>query len=119
MLNLKRIVIVSGVVLGFLSAGVVSASAAAEKARSYELSLNTATKVGTQVLTAGDYKLRLEGSNAVFTNESSKATFTAPATLEPGNAKFEQTSIRTVQDAGEPRIISIGLRGGKDVLKLN
>lgn len=123
MLNLNRIFTLSGVMLGLLSVGVVSARGSAEKARSYELSLNTATKVGTQVLTAGDYKLRLEGANAVFTKQSdrqsSKATVTAPAKLEAGNEKFAYTVIHTVLDAGQPRIISIELKGGKDLLKLD
>ncbi len=60
----------------------------------------------------------MEGSSVVF-NESSKATLTAPAALEAGSAKFERTAVHTVQDAGEPRIVSIDLKGGKDVLKLN
>ncbi len=119
MLNLKRIVILSSVMLGLLMVGVVGASAAAEKAKSYELTLNSPTKVGTQVLAAGDYKVKVEGSSVVFTNESSKATFTAQAALEAGSAKFERTAVHTVQDAGEPRIVSIDLKGGKDVLKLD
>ena len=118
MLNFKRIVTLSIVMLGLFSVGVVSGGAA-EKARSYELSVNTATKVGTQVLTAGDYKLRLEGSNAVFTKQSTQATFTAPAKLEAGNAKFGHTTIHLVQDAGQPRITSIELEGSKDLLNLD
>jgi hypothetical protein len=119
MLNLKRIVTLSTVMLGLLSVGLVSSSAATEKAKSYELSLNGPTKLGTQVLNAGDYKVKVEGSSVVFTNESSKATFSAPATLQAGTAKFDRTAVITVQDAGEPRIVSIQLKGGKDVLKLN
>lgn len=120
MLNLKRIVTPCVVMLGLLSVGVISASGGtAEKARSYELSLNAATKVGTQVLRAGDYKVRLEGPNAVFTNKSDKATFTAPAKLEAGNQKFDHTTMHFVQDGGQPRITSIELRGGKDLLKLD
>jgi len=124
MLNLKRIVTPSVVMLGLFSVGIVSASGGtAEKTRSYEVSLNTSAKVGTQVLTPGDYKLRLEGANAVFTKQSKKegdsATFTAPAKLEAGDEKFAYTAVHTVLDAGQPRIVSIELKGGKDLLKLN
>jgi hypothetical protein len=119
MLNLKRIVTLSGVMIGILSASLINANAATEKARSYEVSLNAATKVGTQVLTPGDYKLKMEGANAVFTNENNKATFTVPAKLEAGNAKFDYTTINLTQDAGQPRITSIGLKGGNELLKLN
>jgi hypothetical protein len=122
MLNLKRIGTLSVVTLGMLSVGLVS-GVAAQKARSYELSLNTATKVGSQVLTPGDYKLKLEGSNAVFTKEGNRqsdaATFTSPATLEAGNAKFEHTAIHAVLDAGQQRIVAIELEGSKNLLKLN
>jgi hypothetical protein len=120
MLNLKRIVTLSGVMIGMLSASLINANAATEKARSYEVSLNAATKVGTQVLTAGDYKLKMEGANAVFTKENNnKATFTVPAKLEAGNTKFDYTTINLTQDAGQPRITSIGLKGGNELLKLN
>ena len=95
----------------------------AEKTRSYKVSLSTAAKLGTPVLTAGAYKLTLEGSNAVFTKQSNKqsnqATFTAPAKLEAGNEKFDYTAVHTVPDAGRPRIVSIALKGGKDLLKLD
>ena len=119
MLNLKRIVTPSAVMLGLLSVGLASAGAATGKARSYQLSLNTAMKVDSQVLAAGDYKLKLEGSNAIFTKQSSKATFTVPAKLEAGNAKFDHTTILVDQDAGQSRITSIELGGGKDLLKLD
>lgn len=119
MLNLKRIVISSVVMLGVLSAGVVSVSVAAEKAKSYQLSLNTATRVGTQVLTAGDYRFRLEGANAIFTKQGNKTTFTTPAKLEASNAKFDHTTIHLVRDGDQPRITSIELGGGKDLLKLD
>ena len=120
MLNLKRIFTLAVAMLGLLSVFGVSASAAsAEKARSYEFSLNSATKVGTQVLTPGDYKVKVEGSNAIFTKESSKATFTTPAKLEAGNEKFDRTTVHVVDDSGQPRIVSVELKGGKDLLKLN
>jgi hypothetical protein len=122
MLNLKRIVTLSVVTLGMLSVGVVS-GVAAQKAKSYQLSLDAPTKVGAQILTAGDYKLKLEGANAVFTKEgdrkSDTATFTAPATLEEGTAKFDHTAIHAVLDAGQLRITSIELEGSKNLLKLN
>ncbi|MGA7410592.1 MAG: hypothetical protein WBW33_08900 [Bryobacteraceae bacterium] len=41
------------------------------------------------------------------------------ATIEAGSAKFERTAVITVEDAGEPRMVPIRLKGGKDVLKLN
>jgi len=120
MLNLKRIMTPSGLILGLLSVGIFSVSAgAAQKSKSYEVSLNTAMKAGTQVLAAGDYKLRLEGLNAVFTKEGNKATFTIPAKVEAGDTKFDQTIILVDQNAGQPRITSIKLAGGKNVLKLN
>jgi hypothetical protein len=120
MLNLKRIFTLAVAMLGLLSVFVVTASAAsAEKARSYEFSVTSATKVGTQVLTPGDYKVKLDGSNAVFTKEGTKATFTAPAKLEAGSEKFDRTILHVVEDSGQPRIISVELKGGKDLLKLN
>jgi hypothetical protein len=123
MLNLKRILAMSTVALGLISAGIFSPiGRAAERARSYDLSVTTPVKVGTQMLAAGDYKITLEGSNAIFTkqvNRHDKPTFTAPAKLEAGNAKFDHTTMHLVLDAGQQRISSIELKGSKDLLKLD
>lgn len=121
MLNLKRILTSSMVTLGLLTAGLINASAA-EKTKSYDLSFQSATKVGTQVLTPGDYKLHLDGANAVFTRRSNgqnKASVTAPAKLEAGSAKFDHTTMHVVLDAGQPRISSIELKGSKDLVRLD
>jgi len=115
--NLKRFVPALAVLAVMLLASV--AGIAAEKAKSYSFSVNTATKVGTQVLTPGDYKVKFEGSNAVFTKESTRASVTTPAKLESGNDTYDTTVVHKVDDSGQPRITAIELKGTKDLLKLN
>jgi len=117
MLSLKRFVPVLAVVL-LLSANLAGA-AAAEKAKSYSFSLASAAKVGNQVLTRGDYKVKLEGANAIFTKENTRATVTAPGKLETGKEKFDRTIIHQINDAGQPRITSIELGGTNGLLKLD
>lgn len=120
MLNFKRILTMSSVILALLAIGSAT-SGAAEKSRSYDLSVTTAVKLGAQVLNVGDYKITLEGSNAVFTKKSNshnKTTFTVPAKLEAVNRRFDHTTMHLVMDAGQPRISSLELKGSKDLLRL-
>ncbi len=117
MMKAMRFVPVLGVVLGLSLAGGVSAKSAA-KARSYEVQVSSTTKVGTQVLKPGDYKVKLDGSNAVFTKENTKESVSAPATIVTGEEKFGSTVLHEVQDAGQSRVTSIELEGTKDLLKL-
>ena len=117
MLSPKRLIPILAVILA-LPLAYVSGAAAAEKVKSYSFSLSSPAKVGNQVLARGDYKVKLEGSNAVFTKETTKATVTAPAKLETANEKFGRTVIHQINDVGQPRIVAIELAGTNDLLKL-
>jgi hypothetical protein len=120
MLSLKRSVVFFAVVLGMLSIGIASANGGGkEKAKSYEISVRSATKVGTVVLKPGDYKFKVEGENAVFSKEDSNTSFTTPAKLETVNDHFDKTILHQVQDGDQPRIISIELKGTQSLLKFN
>ena len=120
MLNLKRGVVLFAVVLGMLSVGIASANGGGkDKAKNYEISIKSATKVGTVVLKAGDYKLKLDGANAVFTRETSDTTFTTPGKLETATGHFDKTIIHQIQDGDQARIISIELKGTQSLLKFD
>lgn len=120
MLNLKRSVVFFAAVLGMFSVGMASANGGGkEKAKSYEVSVRSATKVGTVVLKAGDYKLKVEGADVIFTKQGDRTTFTTPGKLETVSSHFDRTSLHQVQEGNQTRIVSIELKGTQSLLKFD
>jgi hypothetical protein len=62
-------------------------------------------------LAAGEYKLQIQGSNAVFTDAKTRKTFTAPVKVETSTKKYQFTAVDTAPDAGSEKITSIELGG--------
>jgi hypothetical protein len=118
MLNTKQFVPVLGLVLGVVMATTVTAKSAEKvKARSYEVSVTAPMKVGTQLLKPGDYKVKLDGSNAVFTRENGKVTITTPAKMVSGAERYGMTMMHEVQDGDDRRVTGIELKGTQDLME--
>jgi hypothetical protein len=79
--------------------------------KSYDINLTTAAKVGNVVLAAGEYKLTVQGTNAVFTESKTRKTFTAPIKVETSAKKYQYTAVDTAPDQGSEKITSIELGG--------
>jgi hypothetical protein len=79
--------------------------------KSYSITLAAAAKVGPLQLAAGDYKLKIEGANAIFTEPVTRKTFTAPIKIETSTHKFPYTAVETAPDGGSERVTSIDLGG--------
>ena len=62
-------------------------------------------------LTAGDYVVKVQGSNAVFTNQDTAKTFTAPVKIENVSQKFDETAV-DVNTAGGQNIVQDIQLGG-------
>jgi hypothetical protein len=92
-------------ILAFSFLGLASA------AKTYHITLASATKVGSLELQAGDYAVRVNGSDAVFTNEDTAKKFTTPVKVENANQKFDQTAVVTTKDSGEDMVQDIQLAG--------
>ena len=96
----------------FLLVGVLSlCGIAAAGTKSYNISLAVAAKAGALQLAAGDYKLKIEGSNAIFMEPQTLKTFTAPIKLVPAARKFSYTAVETAEEGGSERITAIDLGG--------
>lgn len=120
MRKLFRQAFVFAIVLGLLAVGNLGADDSGKsKAKSYGFNLGSAMKAGNVVLKAGEYKVRLDGANAIFTREASNENFTIPAKIETGTQKFSKTAIVQSTAGGEAHIVSIDLKGTRDTLKLN
>ena len=98
----------------FLIAGVLAlASIGVASAKSYEITLVSPAKAGSNELKAGQYKVKVEGSQAVFTNEQDARSVSVPVTIEHNGQKFDRTAVETESKGGVDTIQRIML-GGSD-----
>ena len=93
--------------LGVLALGAVSLAFA----KTYDVSITHPAKAGNQQLRVGNYRLKVEGSNAVFTDMTTSKSVTVPVKVENSEKKFAVTSVDTTQDGAGERINSITLGG--------
>jgi hypothetical protein len=96
----------------FILAGVLSLSAICfAGTKSYEINLSAPAKAGSVTLAKGTYKLSVQGTNAVFTDEKTHQTFTSPVKVETSTKKYQFTAVDTAPDQGTEKITSIELGG--------
>ena len=86
-------------------------------AKSYEISLQNNVQAGNVQLKAGQYSLKVEGSNAIFTDVQSAKSFTAPVKVDTGSKKFNVTMVDTDKTGATESIKSIELGGSKTTLE--
>ncbi len=98
-MNAKSLLIVGALTLA--SIGVASA-------KSYDVILSAPAMAGSTELKPGEYKVKVQGSEAVFTDQSSKS-FSVPVKIENGNKKFGYTSIESTNNGGMDTIKAIDL----------
>ena len=96
-----------------LAAIVVFAGAAFADGKTYSVRLNAPSQFGSVKLKAVEYKLKVDGTNAVFTEAGTKTTFTVPIKVENTTQKFEFTAVESSTSAGVERIDAIELGGAK------
>ncbi len=96
--------------MGLMSMGIASA-------KSYDVVLSSPAKAGNTELKAGEYKLKVEGSQAVFTDVETSKSLSAPAKVENGNKKFEQTVVETSTGSGMDQLNAIELGGSTTKLE--
>jgi hypothetical protein len=87
--------------------------------KSYDVVLNSPTKAGNVQLAPGDYKVKVEGTNAVFTDEHTRASFTVPVTIENSKTKFNSTALDSTTQGNTAQITSIELGGSKMKLEFS
>jgi hypothetical protein len=104
----KSLLIVGALTLS--SIGVASA-------KSFDLVLSAPTLAGNTELKPGDYKLKVEGSQAIFTEAQSSKSFTVPVKIETANRKFDQTVVESTTQNGMDNIQSIDLGGSTTKLE--
>jgi hypothetical protein len=82
-------------------------------AKTYSFRVAAPTQAGKVQLQAGDYSLKLDGSQVVLMDKAG-ARIDATAKVETNNETFKETSVSVSEKAGTKRIDYIQLRGTKN-----
>ena len=69
------------------------------------------TTVGSLKLAPGEYKVKVDGTNAVFTNNSNFKKATTAVKVETGDKKFKDTAVDSVKTASGDAVQSITIGG--------
>ena len=79
--------------------------------KSYSLTLSAPMKAGNVQLASGEYKVSVDGSNAVFTDTQTHKALTVPVTIENNAKKYPSTALDTTSQGDTARIKAIELGG--------
>ncbi len=80
-------------------------------ARSFDVFLSSPAMAGNTELKPGEYRLKVEGSQAVFQDVQNSKSVTVPVKIENNAAKFDHTAVETTNQNGMDNINSIALAG--------
>jgi hypothetical protein len=95
----------------FLTAVLAVSALTVANAKTYNIVVSNPTKAGSVELKPGEYKLKVEGTSATFTNLDTAKSVTTPVKVENTNEKFDQTKMQTTKDGEEDRLQEIDLGG--------
>jgi len=94
-----------------LTGALAVATLSIASAKTYDIVLSNPTKAANVSLKAGEYTLKVEGTNAIFTDVETGKTYTAPVKLENATKKFGQTAVDTEKKSDVDHIQTIELGG--------
>jgi hypothetical protein len=78
--------------------------------KSYDVIFSAPAKVAGVKLPAGEYKVKVDGANAVFTDSKSK-TVSAPVKVETGAKKFQFTAVDASKEGDVDTVNAIEFGG--------
>jgi hypothetical protein len=79
--------------------------------KSYDVTFAAPSTVGNVTLSPGDYKVKVEGANAVFTDTRSSKSFSTAVKLETAAKKFHFTAVDASKEGKTERVNAIELGG--------
>jgi hypothetical protein len=79
-------------------------------AKSYDVRLTSTAQAGKVELVAGEYKLKVDGDTATFTNNRSKS-FTTPVKVQNAEKKYPTTAVET-NKIGDKQVVKAIYLGG-------
>jgi hypothetical protein len=84
--------------------------------KSYDVSFSTPATVSGVKLAAGEYKVTVEGANAVFTNSKHKSV-SAPVKVATSDKKFAYTAVDASKDGTAQKVNAIEFGGSTTKLE--
>jgi hypothetical protein len=100
------------------SAALAAATVTMASAKSYDVVFSDPVMAGNLQLQAGQYSLKVEGSNAIFTDQKTYQSFTAPIKkIDNAQKKFDQTMVDTDKNGNVDLLKSIDLAGSTSILE--
>jgi hypothetical protein len=106
-MTMKSLLLIASLAL----AGIVNA-------KSYDITLSTPVKAGSVQLAAGQYSLKVQGTNAIFTNMQTGKSFTTAVKAETADKKFDVTAVISDTRDGDSHITFVELGGSTTKLEL-
>jgi hypothetical protein len=94
------------------------ALSAIANAKSYTITLSAPAKAGSVRLSAGEYSMKVQDSNVIFTNVQNGKTFTTAVKTETADKKFDVTAVVTDSKDGDSYITSVELGGSRTKIEL-
>src|SRR5579872_207146 len=88
-------------------------------AKSYTIMLSAPTRAGSVKLAAGEYSMKVQDNNAIFTNMQNGKTFTVAVKTETADKKFDETALVTGTKDGDSYITSVQLGGSRTKIELS
>ena len=79
--------------------------------KAYSLTLAAPMEAGNMQLSAGEYKVKVEGSNAVFTDVQTHKSLSVPVTTQNSGKKYSATALETTMKGGMEHLNAIELGG--------
>ncbi len=86
-------------------------------AKSFDVIFTSPAMAGSTQLQPGQYKLKVDGSQATFVQTDGTKSFTVPVKVENSATKFDHTSVNTTNQNGMDNIQSINLAGSTTKLE--
>jgi hypothetical protein len=102
-----------------LTGALALASLTIANAKTYELIFSGPTQAGNVQMTAGEYKLKLDGSNAIFTNLETSKSYTIPVKVGHTQKKYDVTQTETTKAGSVESIKAIDLAGSDTQLQFS
>ena len=79
--------------------------------KSFTVVIDKPATVGSAKLAPGEYKVKVDGANAVFTNTFNYKSVSTAVKVETGDKKFKETAVDSVRNGAGENIQSITVGG--------
>jgi hypothetical protein len=86
-------------------------------AKTYDITLSSASKVGATQLAAGTYRLKVDGTKATFVNVDTSKEVTATVKVDTVEKKYDVTAVDSTKTGDVEQINAIELGGSKTKLE--